>query len=262
VNNWPVEKVATTRQDAIYIEVWPPHDTYFDLYRLIREAKLMSGKSVILAAYLSPFKTAKSVSDIQAAENALLMANAVINASGGTQLVFGEDAGILCDSYYAHYAHARESFQPKMVDYADYLVRYADLLYQDAGSDVSMTSASGINEDILFSSKTVSFSSVGAEQKVWTLIRESQEKISIQLLNLVSNNSFWNQPKQKNTEITDIEMRVKINRVIHGIYCASPDHLMKAISLDFHFESTKGGREYFVKIPKLVNWNTVWIEME
>jgi len=125
-----------------------------------------------------------------------------------------------------------------------------------------MTAASGINEDICFSSKTASFSSVGAEHKVWTLIRESKAKISIQLLNLVSNNSVWNQPKQKNIEIDDIEMKVKINRLVKGIYCASPDYLMKAIALDYHYEKTKGGREYIVKIPKLVNWNTVWIEME
>lgn len=29
VNNWPTETVAAAAQDAVYIEVWPPHDTYF-----------------------------------------------------------------------------------------------------------------------------------------------------------------------------------------------------------------------------------------
>ena len=43
VNNWPMEAVAGTKQDAVYIEVWPPNDCYYDLYTLIREARLCSG---------------------------------------------------------------------------------------------------------------------------------------------------------------------------------------------------------------------------
>jgi dextranase len=262
VNNWPVEKVAGSLQDAIYIEVWPPHDTYFDLYRLIREAKMMSHNFVVLAAYIHPFKSALSDEDILHAENALLLTNAVINASGGTQLVFGENYGILCDSYYAKYALATDSFKEKIRNYADYLVRYADLLYKDEGMDVSMTSTGGINEDILFKSSKALFSSVGKEFSVWTIIRESHSLISVQLINLVSNNALWNQPKELSETIDDIEMMIKINRVVKGIYCASPDYMMKAKKLEFRFEKTSRGREYIVKIPKLINWSTVWIEME
>lgn len=58
VNNWPMEAVAGTKQDAVYIEVWPPNDRYYDLYTLIREARLCSGKQVVLAAYLHPFQQA------------------------------------------------------------------------------------------------------------------------------------------------------------------------------------------------------------
>ena len=28
VNDWPTERIAQGKQDAQYIEVWPPHDTY------------------------------------------------------------------------------------------------------------------------------------------------------------------------------------------------------------------------------------------
>lgn len=58
VNNWPMEAVAKTRQDAVYIEVWPPNERYQDLYTLIRQARLCSGKQVVLAAYLKPFLSA------------------------------------------------------------------------------------------------------------------------------------------------------------------------------------------------------------
>jgi len=262
VNNWPVEKVATANQDAIYIEVWPPHDTYYDLYRLIREAKLLSHNQVVLAAYMHPFKDAMTNVEIENAENALLLTNAVINASGGTQLVFGERHGILQDSYYANYAVARDAFQSKIQLYADFLVRYADLLYKDSGMDISMTATSGINEDIQFISKEVSFSPNGKEHTVWTIVRELENRITIQLLNLSNNDSLWNQPKNKNVVIQDIQIVVNLDRNIQGIYCATPDHSLKAIKLDYTSESTNRGKRYTMKVPSLLNWNIVWIEME
>ena len=78
VNNWPTETIARAAQDAVYIEVWPPHDTYFDLYRLIREARLLSHRNVILAAYLKAFQAG----DALAAERSFRLAWAVISASG------------------------------------------------------------------------------------------------------------------------------------------------------------------------------------
>lgn len=262
VNNWPIEKIANTNQDAIYIEVWPPHDSYFDLYRLIREAKYLSHNQVVLAAYMHPFKDAKTPLEIEKAENALLLTNAVINASGGTQLVFGEKNGILQDSYYANYAVSSENFQFKIQNYADFLVRYADLLYNDIGMDISMTATSGINEDIQFISNQVSFSPNGKDNTVWTIVREQQNRITIQLINLSNNNSMWNQPKNKNEKIEDITIKLNLDRIIKGIYFASPDESLMAQSLNYLEESTNRGKWVTVQIPSLSNWTTVWIEME
>lgn len=39
VNNWPVETVSKSEEDAVYVEVWPPNDTYQDLYNIICNAK-------------------------------------------------------------------------------------------------------------------------------------------------------------------------------------------------------------------------------
>ncbi|NTV77560.1 MAG: hypothetical protein HGA25_00060 [Clostridiales bacterium] len=183
VNNWPIEAIAKSRQDAAYIEVWPPNDTYYDLYRLIRNAIHLCEKSVILAAYMHPFQKTDSDEETERAENAFLLTNAVINASGGTQLVLGEEEGILCDSYYVKYARLRPGFIPKVKKYCDCLVAYADLLYQDKGVDISMTASGGINEDICFYSKQAAFSTDGKEGTIWTIIRQLNNRISIQLIN-------------------------------------------------------------------------------
>jgi dextranase len=87
VENWPIETVAGTTQDAVYIEVWPPYDTYQDLRELIRNGKRLGGdKQVILAAYLTPFLDAPHAPESEAAS---LLATAVIAASGGFHLLLG-----------------------------------------------------------------------------------------------------------------------------------------------------------------------------
>ncbi len=128
VGNWPIEMVAPTTQDVVYIKVWPPDERYNDLRRLIKDARRLSGgKQVILAAYLAPFADADTTT-LPRAEAAALFATATIAASGGSHLLLGERDGILCDPYYPKYATLRPEFVPRMRAYYDFLVRYEELL--------------------------------------------------------------------------------------------------------------------------------------
>ncbi len=262
VNNWPVEMVANTKQDAIYIEVWPPHDTYFDLYRLIREAKLFGEKQVILAAYMHPFKEARTKDEIIKAQTALLLTQAVIHASGGTQLVFGEDQGVLCDSYYVRYKQLHEPFVEEVIRGQDHLVRVADLLYNDHGTDVSMTASGGINDDIRFVSEGIRFSPNGKAGTVWTIIRESPERLSIQLINLVNNDDLWNTPKDPVKPVRDIEVILRFDRKVTGIHMATPDDDGMIHHLAFGMAKTKQGRQYRFTLHELKVWQTIWVETE
>lgn len=259
VNNWPVETVADAPQDAVYIEVWPPNDAYCDLYRLIREARLCSGKPVVLAAYMRPFMEA----DVPGAERALRLAWAAISASGGTQLVFGEGCGALRDSYYVNYAHLRKEFLPVIQRYCDFLVRYADLLYNDSGMDTGRTASGGINEDIIFQSGSRRFSPDGTADTIWTILRESAARITIHLLNLLGNNAAWNEAKNEPPQVDGICLRLRLDRPVRGIYCASPDgESLEARPLPFSYEVTEQGRIYSAELSGLTFWKTVWVELE
>ena len=197
VNNWPVETVAGEAQDAVYIEVWPPNDTYYDLYLLIREAKLLSGKNVILAAYMKPFLDGNTAG----AKAAWRLGWAAISAAGGTQLVLGEYKGVLRDSYYVNYACLEEDIEAKMRKYSDFQVRYADLLYNDKGMDITRTSACGINEDIRFDAGEHRVSDNAESGTIWTIIRDSGSRITINLINLTGNNNRWNEAKAEPQEL-------------------------------------------------------------
>lgn len=266
VNNWPIECVADSQQDAAYIEVWPPHDTYHQLYSLIREAKYLGAKQVILAAYLNPFKDAVTEKEIVAAETALLLTNGVIAASGGTQLVFGETDGVLCDSYYVNYAKMRKEFIPKARAYCDFQVRYGELLYHNETMDISMTAANGINEDIRFLSlddSEISFSSCGESGKVWTIIRETKTYLIIQLINLNKIDDMWNQPKyQKPVAVTNIQVDMLLDTDIKGVYLATPDmNTCEPIRLEYELEQEQNGQHVIVTVPKLELWDLLWIEI-
>lgn len=259
VNNWPTETVATSEQDSVYIEVWPPHNTYFDLYTLIREVKLKSNHPVTLAAYMKPFQEA----DQQAAMAALRLCWAAICASGGTQLVFGEGQAVLQDSYYANYGKLQPDMLPIAQKYCDFLVRYADLLYDNVGMDVSKTAAGGINEDICFFGHDCEFSVDGKPNTVWTIIKESSSRLSMQFINLRGNDDLWNAPKNPPKQAECIKVRMRFDRPLRGIYCASPDKKsLAAIKLSYTCEDTPTGRYYDVDLPVLKYWCAVWAEVE
>lgn len=267
VNNWPVEYVAGTGQEAVYIEVWPPHVTYHHLYTLIREAKYLGGKQVILAAYMEPFKNIKTEEDRVAAQTSLLLTNAVILASGGTQLVFGETNSILCDSYYVNYAALQENFLPTVRAYCDFTVRYAKLLFDTNAMDISMTAANGINEDIKLSvvdHPNIKFTSCGEPGKVWSLIKETSKYTIIQLINLTNVNEFWNQPKYEQPgEIRSIQMDLLMDAEIKGVYYATPDESnIAANKIDYTIEEKENGQHILFEVPALKIWDVIWIEIK
>jgi dextranase len=266
VNNWPIEYIAASEQDAAYIEVWAPHVTYHHLYTLIREAKYLGAKHVILAAYMRPFLEAKTEEEILAAELSLLLTNAVIQASGGLQLVFGETNAALSDSYYVNYSLLREEFISKVRAYCDFAVRYGKLLYDNAIMDISMTAANGINEDIVFTTpefSNIEFTSDGEAGKVWTIIREAKQYLTLQLINLTNVNDLWNQPKFNRPEpVSSIQIDMLVDTYIKGVFMASPDDEAGVpIKLEYETEYKSNGKHIIFTIPKLDLWNLVWVEL-
>ncbi|HET8524442.1 MAG TPA: glycoside hydrolase family 66 protein, partial [Thermomicrobiales bacterium] len=185
VENWPIETVAGTTQDAVYIEVWPPYEAYQDLRELIRDGKRLGGdKQVILAAYLTPFLDAPHAPESEAAA---LLATAVIAASGGFHLLLGERDGILCDPYYPKYATARPEFVPTLRAYSDFLVRYEewfvapDIVDWDDDGSLPFT-AENVTTDPRAGS-------------VWAITRRKPGVRIVHLINLTDQaNIAWNAP--------------------------------------------------------------------
>jgi dextranase len=215
VGNWPIETVAPSTQDVVYIEVWPPDESYNDLRRLITDARRLSAnKPVILAAYLSPFLDC-APEQIAQAEAAAFLSTAVIAASGGSQLLLGERNGVLCDPYYPKYATLRPAFVPQLHAYYDLLVRYEEWLIASELSDWPAAS-------IQLSGPA---SSTHAEAgSVWLIARQKPGYRIIHLINLTDQDTTaWNALRTPPTPLSDLEVSIDDMPPTQQILLITPD---------------------------------------
>ncbi|MDF2881661.1 MAG: hypothetical protein K0R54_2218 [Clostridiaceae bacterium] len=261
VNNWPVETVSKAEEDAVYIEVWPPNDTYGDLYNLISNAKkLTPNKQVILAAYMKPFLKELNTAE-EKAENAALLAMASIFASGGFHLLLGENNGILCDAYYPKYRIVvNESFKKKLRSYYDFIVKFEELLYDFNIIDTTMVNTGGINgEYTIYGEKASPKAEVNS---IWTLIKEKPGYKIINLVNFVGVDDMnWNTAKEKAPDkVKNIVLSLLTCNEIKAVYLCSPDFEQRTpVKLNFEYEETDQGRKIKFEIPILEIWDLIYL---
>ncbi|QUH30411.1 glycoside hydrolase family 66 protein [Vallitalea guaymasensis] len=261
VSNWAIEAVAPSEQAACYIEVWNPQYKYRHLYELIHRAKELSGKQVILAAYLKCFDKKYDCSP-ESCLNSLLLTTAVISASGGFQLLLGENNGVLCDPYYVNYGKILDEHTNKVRNYYDFIVRYGDILYDINAKDISMTHANGINTEYIFSGGD--FSSYPKEQSIWTQIRETDNCKVIHLVNMMGIDSdIWNEEKKnKPKKVKGIKIQALIDEEILGVYYATPDgEMASSKTLEYTMESMDRGRYICFEVPTVEFWGMVYIKV-
>jgi dextranase len=263
VNNWPIDAVANANQNAMYIEVWPPNDTYQALYNLITNAKRYeSSKQVILAAYMKPFSKNVEV-NIKHAENATLMTMATIFASGGFHLLLGENLAILSEPYYPdHRLIESKSFKRELRNYYDFIVRYEELLYSYDIVDYTSAYTGGINGEYVF--KGADFSVKAETGKVLTLIKENKNFKIIHLVNYTGIDSMnWNDGKPNRPQVIEnVEITALVTEKFKGIYVVSPDsNNNKPLKLDYKYVKHDNGKAVRFKVPILKLWDLIYISI-
>jgi dextranase len=266
VSNYPTHTTATASQDIMYIEVWDPVSRLRELKLVIDNARLWSGKQVVLAAYLPAFHPERPVDPAQAEIGATLTM-AVIFASGGHHLLLGEHGNVLADPYYPHYGVMSEQLMRRTRHYYDYIVMYRNLLYDHELDDVSMTFAGGINTEIVLSSGDIPFKPNGEIGTVWTIVKEKPGIMIIHLINLLGvDNDLWHEAKAHKPEpVNDIEIRLECWETIDRIYWASPDgDSIKPESLEFDYipKSSSGGLYVRCTVPRVDYWTMVCIKLK
>jgi dextranase len=194
VGNWPIETLAASPQDFVYIEVWPPRTRYRDLPDIVLEArKLSGGKPVVIALYLPADRPAN-----------IRLADALIFSSGGARIELGERARLLSDPYFPKHQGIPEDLSLTLRKYYDFSVRYEELLGPFAGH--------GPVEQI------------NAPAGVWKTIRTSPGKMVLCLVNLTAlGDSGWDQAHPAPPSLTDVPVKVLTPAPVRQVWWGSPD---------------------------------------
>ncbi|MNO16786.1 Cycloisomaltooligosaccharide glucanotransferase precursor [compost metagenome] len=262
VGNYPIHKTASSDQEALYIEVWPPVVRLRELKGLIDNARLLDrDKPVILSAYLPSFYP-KAGHDPEWAENGALLTMAAIFASGGYHLLLGEDNGLLTMPYYPDYAVMRPAFASEVRRYYDFIVRFGTLLHNPRLEDVSFTYTAGVNTEISFEGGAP-FAPNGDVGSVWTIIKRMPGYQILQLVNLVGlEDDYWEHGKLRRPEPqSEVVCTLLIEHPIKTLYAASPDYPDQRICfLDYETIPHEQGLAARFTLPCLEVWTMVVVQ--
>lgn len=248
VRNWPVDTVAPSDQDAVYIEVWDPYRDFMDLHRLVVRAQdLGGGKPVILAAYIHPDH-----------RHNVRLANAVIFASGGTHLELGEPGAMLADPYFPKFGAMDADVQATTRRYYDFLVRYEDVL---ATGTTDATAARG---DALLI-EGVRTRSLRSRDRVAVIVRQGRDFETFSLVNLLGLDSGeWARPLASGPDpLDDVALRIYTDRPVASLWWASPDgDDLGAFPIDTAAGRDENGAYVALRLPRLDYWTMIVLEYE
>jgi dextranase len=251
VNDFPTWATAAAPQDALYVEVWPPHDSLAHLAELVRKAKALAReKAVSLAAYLSIFPD-----DEPGAREAMRLQLATVFAHGGTCLLHGEEDAVLVDPYYVRHHRLDAASVDAARAYYDFAVRYGELLFDAAAVDVTRTHFGGVNEEIRVEA-AVPVSADCTPGVLWVRAVESRRGRLVHLIDLSSQETVaWNAPKLAGTELEGVTVALeRVGTSAPGFSFASPESSPSLRPLRADFD----GRHDAVSLPPFRTWGLLW----
>lgn len=243
VTAWPVEQVAKSEQDVVYIELWAPFTKFNHLHQqVIAAQRYGDGKPVIIAAYIHP----------SGSSNPILM-DAILFASGASRIELGENLGYLADAYFPKYETLDSEQVTRLKRYYDFAVRYADVFgpaTRDEGTLAESVEITGIT-----TSRYVSY------DKVMIVARESQQFSAVSLINMMGIDSpDWNESAKFPQSLENFQVIVPLSdRVFKQVWFASPDGSELSLQpIPFDVDSEK----LTLTIPSLEYWDLLLIEWD
>lgn len=195
VEGFPLERVATSPAAAVYLELWPPDDTYADVVGWIDRARdLGAGRAVVIAAYISAMRTYEDdpVGRRGAAEGAALLSS-IISAAGAYHHAIAEGDRLLVEGYYPEArrlrAHERSELQAAWAFSARYVHLLSDPGLVVATADIDVLDPEG---------RSLPLSSVPRAGAIWVRASHAPDGTRIlQLVDLMDQlDGRWDEPRR------------------------------------------------------------------
>jgi dextranase len=253
VNDFPTWTTASAPHDAVYIEVWAPHEELGHLATLIAKARALAPeKPVSLAAYLAVYAR-DDASTLQAMRFEL----ATVFSHGATCLLHGEADAILTDPYYVRHERMDDGGRDVAARYYDFAVRYGDLLFDRSAVDVTRTHSGGENNEVRVTAP-VPVATDCVPGALWTRVVDSDRRQFVSLIDLSGQqDTVWNAPKNQAVPITGATVAFeRVGQRAVDYYFASPEDSPAAQRLIPRTD----GVHHVVDVPAFSTWALVWAE--
>lgn len=259
-----IQNVNISNTDVLYTEFWPwdsnrhgqLYDSYYTLLKEIEDSMKDSeqasfdgkGKSLAVKAYIN--YTTESGGHMN--DPAVLLADAVCFAAGGSRVEIGNGDHMLHHEYYPNDTIPMSNQLKKDVeDMYNFAVAYENIL-----RDGQHTTNNGVTLEGIETSRN------GASDTVWTYTRADEEHEIIHLINLSKTDDKWRDEKRDKAvpqKKENFKVRYYNSKEVNAVYLASPDgDHCRTKSLPF----TKGndGSNYveFV-VPSLAYWDMIYM---
>ena len=222
VNDFPTWVTANSPQDAIYIEVWPPHETLNSLAAVVNRARSVGGeKPIVIAAYQHVYDSAT----VAASDLATKFTMATLFSHGSTHILAGESDRILVDPYYVR-NHAIETPTKNLLkNWYDFLVENDQVLLNPQTVEVTGSYVGKYNDDCDVSFNDARVSESAEPGAVWRRIVSLDHQLIVHLINLVGQEDvLWDAPRNapRNLGISCLRIRLTKGQVPR-VRVASPD---------------------------------------
>jgi dextranase len=220
VGNWPIEDLAESAADFMYIEIWPPDVEYQHVANIVLNAVRRShGKAVVIALYLPASRPANN-----------LLADAVILACGGTRIELGEDVRLLSDPYFPKHEEIPSELEAELRKLYDFAVRNGEWLRPYTLSDRAKET---------WAESELNPSFISTDDSVWTIARKCPESLVVQLVNLsgLDPHQRWDEEHTLSTPCENIAVRIEMHQRPSQIFWDAPENTTGLQPLTFEYNN-------------------------
>lgn len=257
VNDYPTWKTGSAPQDAVYIEVWEPHDTLASLAQVVTRARAAgNGKPVVIAAYQHVYDKAPAA----AADIAASLTMATLFSHGATHLLAGEADSVLVDPYYVRNHRIKPSTQDLLARWYDFLVEHDEILLSPGIVDVTGSWSGPYNDAADIAYERAAVSNAADPGTVWRRITETEDgRLVMHIVNLVGqSDQLWDGPKNEPANVGEATFRVRRTGArIPRIRVADPDRTPALIDVPVHLE----GEYATATLPEPHIWQLVLVDL-
>ncbi|MCD6457464.1 MAG: hypothetical protein J7K82_01315 [Thermoproteales archaeon] len=239
VDAWPLETIAKEAAVSfIYVELWS-YQTYASVQNVIRKARKLSKKPVVVAAYTDTHVPS------------VLLLDAEIFANQGLRIEIGEGNGYLTDPYFPNYDKMPKSLEHKLQNYYDVITRYEEFIYSSDVKYLDVPKFISVNRHFSYSPEP---------NTIQVIPYEKEDTLIIHLINFTNiHEMLWKKHQTEPFEQKDIMLRINMENI--------EDYKIKAYVVETEkthepkaLNPVVNKNVVNVKIPKLKYWDIILIK--